>query len=87
MMDRAFYRVAGVVPEDMKILVNKSSVHFRADFEPIAQAILVAKSDGRMAADPADLPWTALRDGMRVSPGGRSFDSRKRSVDAAGNDA
>ncbi|TKI19495.1 hypothetical protein FCO27_19355, partial [Bacillus pumilus] len=78
------YRVAGVVPEEMKILVNKSSVHFRADFEPIAQAVLVAKSDGRMAADPADLPWTALRDGMRVSPGGRPFQKANRVADAAG---
>lgn len=84
MMDRAFYRVAGVVPEEMKILVNKSSVHFRADFEPIAHAVLVAKSDGRMAADPADLPWTTLGDGMRVSPGGRPFENGKRAVDAAG---
>lgn len=75
MMDRAFYRVAGIAPEEMKILVNKSSVHFRADFEPIAQAILIAKSDGRMAADPADLPWTALGEGMRVSPGGPSFEN------------
>ncbi|MGG1944998.1 M81 family metallopeptidase [Trinickia sp. NRRL B-1857] len=83
MMDRAFYRVAGVVPEEMKILVNKSSVHFRADFEPIAQAVLVAKSDGRMAADPAELPWTALRDGMRVSPEGRPFQRAKRVADSA----
>ena len=83
MMDRAFYRVAGVVPEEMKILVNKSSVHFRADFEPIAQAVLVAKSDGHMAADPADLPWTALGNGMRVSPGGRPFENAKRATDSA----
>jgi microcystin degradation protein MlrC len=68
----------------MKILVNKSSVHFRADFEPIAQAVLVAKSDGHMAADPAELPWTALRDGMRVSPGGRSFQRAKHVADSAG---
>ncbi|PMS14916.1 microcystin degradation protein MlrC [Trinickia dabaoshanensis] len=81
-MDRALYRVAGVVPEEMKILVNKSSVHFRADFEPIAQAVLIAKSDGSMAADPADLPWTALGDGMRVSPGGPRFERGKRHGDA-----
>jgi microcystin degradation protein MlrC len=83
MMDRAFYRVAGIVPEEMRILVNKSSVHFRADFEPIAQAVLVAKSDGHMAADPADLAWTALRDGMRVSPGGRAFHKTNRVTDSA----
>jgi len=57
----------------MKILVNKSSVHFRADFEAIAEAILVAKAPGPMAADPADLPWEHLAPDMRVRPLGPSF--------------
>jgi microcystin degradation protein MlrC len=73
MLDRNLYRVAGIQPEDMKILVNKSSVHFRADFEPIAEAILVAKAPGPMTADPADLPWTRLAPGIRMSPGGEAF--------------
>jgi microcystin degradation protein MlrC len=60
MLDRALYRCVGVEPERMKILVNKSSVHFRADFAPIAQQILVARAPGPMAADPAELPWTRL---------------------------
>lgn len=33
--DRAMYRQVGIEPEEQAILVNKSSVHFRADFEPI----------------------------------------------------
>jgi microcystin degradation protein MlrC len=70
--DRNLYRVAGIEPENMKILVNKSSVHFRADFEPIAQAILVVKAPGPMAADPADLPWKHLHPTMRTRPLGRS---------------
>lgn len=60
MLDRALYRCVGIVPEQMKILVNKSSVHFRADFAPIALQILVARAPGPMSADPADLPWTRL---------------------------
>jgi len=60
MLDRALYRCVGIVPEQMKILVNKSSVHFRADFAPIALQILVARAPGPMAADPAELPWTRL---------------------------
>jgi microcystin degradation protein MlrC len=60
MLDRALYRCVGIEPERMKILVNKSSVHFRADFAPIAQQILVARAPGPMSADPADLPWTRL---------------------------
>jgi len=73
MFDRNLYRVAGIQPEDMKILVNKSSVHFRADFQPIAHAVLVAKSPGPMSADPADLNWTRLADGMRTRPMGTPF--------------
>jgi microcystin degradation protein MlrC len=73
MFDRNLYRMAGIEPENMKILVNKSSVHFRADFEPIAHAVLVAKAPGPMTADPADLPWTRLAPGLRVAPGGRAF--------------
>jgi microcystin degradation protein MlrC len=47
--DRNLYRVAGIEPERMKILVNKRSVHYRADFDPIAEANLVAKAPGPMA--------------------------------------
>lgn len=60
MLDLDLYRFLGVQPEGMKILVNKSSVHFRAAFEPIASHIIVAKAPGPVAADPADLPWRRL---------------------------
>ena len=73
MLDRNLYRMAGVEPEQMKILVNKSSVHFRADFQPIAEAVLVAKAPGPLLADPADYPWTRLRKGLRLGPLGPAF--------------
>ena len=73
MLDRNLYRMAGVEPERMRILVNKSSVHFRADFQPIAQAILVAKAPGPLLADPADFPWTRLAPGLRLRPLGPAF--------------
>jgi microcystin degradation protein MlrC len=60
MLDLDLYRFLGVEPDSMKILVNKSSVHFRAAFGPIASHVLVAKAPGPMAADPADLPWRRL---------------------------
>ncbi|MGF6762902.1 microcystin degradation protein MlrC [Paraburkholderia sp. GAS33] len=75
MLDRNLYRVAGIEPEQMKILVNKSSVHFRADFQPIAHTVLVAKAPGPMTADPADLPWKRLARGIRIRPMGKSFGS------------
>jgi microcystin degradation protein MlrC len=73
MLDRSLYRMVGVEPEKMKILVNKSSVHFRADFQPIAEAVLVAKAPGPLLADPADYPWKRLRKGMRLNPLGPAF--------------
>ncbi|WP_028220410.1 M81 family metallopeptidase [Paraburkholderia oxyphila] len=71
--DRNLYRVAGIEPERMKILVNKSSVHYRADFDSIAEAHLVAKSPGPMAADPSDLPWTRIDPELRLRPNGASL--------------
>ncbi len=68
MLDRELYRCVGVQPEAMKLLVNKSSVHFRADFSPIASHILVAKAPGPMPADPADLPWSRLPAHMALQP-------------------
>ncbi|MDI9336386.1 MAG: M81 family metallopeptidase [Gammaproteobacteria bacterium] len=61
LLDRSMLKMLGIRAEDMKIIVVKSSNHFRADFTPIASRILVAKALGPMAADPQDLPWTKLR--------------------------
>jgi microcystin degradation protein MlrC len=68
MLDLDLYRFLGVEPARMRLLVNKSSVHFRAAFAPIASHILVAKAPGPMAADPGDLPWTKLPAGMASKP-------------------
>jgi microcystin degradation protein MlrC len=73
MFEQNLYRAAGIEPSRMKILVNKSSVHFRADFQAIADTILVAKAPGPMAADPSDLPWRRLDPRIRVSPNGKSL--------------
>ena len=68
LLDRQMLRMVGVEPERHRIVVVKSSNHFRADFEPIASTVLVAKATGPMAADPAELPWTRLPAAMRVRP-------------------
>lgn len=73
MADLAMYRSVGIEPLEQAILVNKSSVHFRADFAPIAETILVCAAPGPMAVDPADLPWRRLRPGVRTSPLGKPF--------------
>lgn len=73
MADQAMYRQVGIEPTAQAILVNKSSVHFRADFEPIAETILVCAAPGPMPVDPAVLPWRRLRPGIRTSPLGPVF--------------
>jgi microcystin degradation protein MlrC len=73
MADQAMYRQVGIEPTEQAILVNKSSVHFRADFEPIAETILVCAAPGPMPVDPAQLPWKRLRPGIRMSPTGPVF--------------
>ncbi len=73
MADQELYRFIGIEPTQQAILVNKSSVHFRADFAPIAEAILVAKAPGPMLADTSDFPWKNLPPGIRLKPNGRPF--------------
>ena len=74
--DQALYRFVGIEPTREAILVNKSSVHFRADFAPIAQEILIAAAPGPMIADPAAFPWTRLAPGLRLRPLGPQFQPR-----------
>jgi len=71
--DQAMYRYVGIEPTEQAILVNKSSVHFRADFEPIAERLLICAAPGAMPADTATLPWRRLRPGIRIKPNGPAF--------------
>ena len=73
MADRAMFRHLGIVPEERPVLGLKSSVHFRADFAPMAHAVLVVAAPGPMAVDPSTLPWTRLAPGMRLRPLGPAF--------------
>jgi microcystin degradation protein MlrC len=71
--DQAMYRFVGIEPTAQAILVNKSSVHFRADFAPIAAEILICAAPGPMPADPGSLPWKRLAPGTRIKPNGPAF--------------
>ncbi|MFL9500965.1 M81 family metallopeptidase [Rhodopseudomonas palustris] len=71
--DQAMYRYVGIEPTAQAILVVKSSVHFRADFQPIAEQLLICAAPGAMPADTAALPWQRLRPGIRVKPNGQPF--------------
>jgi microcystin degradation protein MlrC len=68
LLDRQLLRMVGIHHEQQRIVVVKSSNHFRADFQPHASHVLVAKAAGPMAADPGDLPWRHLPEGIRRRP-------------------
>jgi len=73
MADQEMYRFVGIEPTQQALLVNKSSVHFRADFAPIAEEILVCRAPGPMLADTSHFPWKRLAPGIRLKPRGRAF--------------
>ena len=70
-----FFRHLGIEPANTAILALKSSVHFRADFQPIARHILVVEAPGPNIADPVRLDYRRLRAGMRLRPLGPVFQS------------
>jgi microcystin degradation protein MlrC len=71
--DQGIFRHLGVEPAAQKILVLKSSVHFRADFQPIAEAILIVAAPGPNPVDHLGLPYRRLRPGLRLMPLGPAF--------------
>ena len=67
-LDQAILRHVGIEPDECPIIVLKSSVHFRADFGPIAQRIIVGVAPGPVVADPAILNFRYVRPDVRRRP-------------------
>lgn len=68
-IDSSIFRHLGLVPERLPIIVVKSSVHFRADFTPLAETILVAKAPGPVVIDHRELAYVKRRSSVRIMPG------------------
>lgn len=68
--DRAVFAHFGLDLNEFDVIAVKSSVHFRADFDPIARETLVVVSPAPAFVDLAQLPWRKLRPGVRPMPGG-----------------
>lgn len=70
--DHELFRMVGIDPEAMKIVVVKSSHHFRADFEHLvedrARDIVIAHATGLFPADPGLLSWKKLSPHTRTRP-------------------
>jgi microcystin degradation protein MlrC len=67
-LDQAILRHVGVEPDACSIVILKSSVHFRADFGPIAERIIVGIAPGPVVADPAILNFRYVRPNVRRRP-------------------
>ncbi len=68
--DLAVYGHLGIDPLDYEILVVKSTVHFRAAFEPICEHILSVVSPGIHPCQLSQLTYQNLRSNVRLGPAG-----------------
>jgi len=67
-LDQAILRHVGIEPASCPIIALKSSVHFRADFGPLAERVIVAIAPGPVVADPAVLNFQHVRADIRRRP-------------------
>ncbi|MBS0530507.1 MAG: M81 family metallopeptidase [Proteobacteria bacterium] len=74
--DRELFRHVGIEPAKQKILAVKSAVHFRAEFEPMAEAVIVVLAPGGHIVDPGEYDYARLRAGVRLGPLGPGFKPR-----------
>jgi microcystin degradation protein MlrC len=56
-VDQSMFRHLGVELSRQKIIVVKSSIHFRNDFQEMASAILMIAAPGPVSADVMSLPF------------------------------
>lgn len=67
-LDLSMIRHLGIEPTAQRIVAVKSTVHFRADFDPIAAETLVVIAPGIHPCKLADLEYKNLRSGVRLEP-------------------
>ena len=74
-LDQAIFRHCGIEPAEQRIVAVKSSVHFRADFESLADKILVVEAPGAHPCRLDNIKYDKLRPGVRLGPGGPPHES------------
>jgi microcystin degradation protein MlrC len=72
-LDQAYFRHAGIEPKDHRIVVVKSTNHYRADFAGMAERIIEVDAPGLSSMNTATLPFTKLPKGMRLFGKGPAF--------------
>lgn len=73
MLDQSQFRVMGIDPEKMGIMALKSANHYRAHFGPISSAIINVEAPSAIIEDPTKIPYTQLREGVRLKGLGPEF--------------
>lgn len=71
--DQAIFTHLGIDPAQQAIVCVKSAVHFLADYEPIAEAVIFAESPGANPCQLDKIPFKKLRKGVRLGPLGPAF--------------
>ncbi len=69
-LDLGLFTHFGIDPTKARVIGVKSTVHFRADFEPIAAAVLACAAPGVFPCELTKIPYTRLREGIRLGPMG-----------------
>ena len=67
-LDQAMFRHLSIDPTRQRILAIKSSVHFRADFQGMADEVLVVVAPGPNLADHRQIPYRNLRADLSLVP-------------------
>ncbi len=67
-LDQAIFTHLGISPAAQRILCVKSSVHYRADFDPIAGRVMSVAAPGLNPCQLDRLTYHNLRPGMRTMP-------------------
>ena len=72
-LDQAIFTHLGEDPQTAAIIVVKSTVHYRADFDAVAPIVINASANGLTPCRLADAPFTNLRHGLRLGAMGPAF--------------
>ena len=67
-LDLALFRQLGLAVELPQMIVVKSTIHFLADFEPIAQCVLFVDSPGVHPCRLSNVVFKNVRPGVRIGP-------------------
>ncbi|MCB8823197.1 M81 family metallopeptidase [Microvirga rosea] len=72
-VERESFRAVGVNPEEHRIVVVKSTNHYRADFAPITSNIIEFAAPAAVTMNPAKLDYKCLQPGTRLYGNGPVF--------------